>query len=271
MSTGKRLIADIWWQLRRGEIRLVAGSLAYSTMLSLIPFLALTLAIFKYIGGLEVLYPKVQAFILQSFKETAGIEAATLIKKILERVQTKAFGTTAAFALIFTSWRLLSDIETGIQRMWRKRSKRPIFKRIFRTWLLLLFFPLGLSVYFGFRSMSLVKPFVKTYTSVLDLLVFFLMLLFLYKIIPENKVKNTAAAIGALSASIGILILKSSFTWITQKAFLMNKFYGSLAAIPLLLLWILMMWYIVLFGVAVTSGYQKGIRRNAEREIIFEP
>lgn len=252
---------DIYQQLLQGEIRLIAASLAYSSILSLIPFLALTLAIFQMIGGLEFLYPKVQVLFLQYFKDTAGTDASVIVKKIFERIQFKALGSSAAIVLVFTSWRLLHDVEAGIQRMWSKNPTRPLYKRIFLSWLLLLLSPLALAIYVGFRSLDVMRPLFKTNAALIDFFVAVITLFFIYKIIPDSKVRNRAALTGAFFGATGIAALKSSFTFLAKKAFYVNKIYGGLAAIPLLLFWILLLWYIVLFGVAVGSSVQKNMRK----------
>ncbi|MEK6774709.1 MAG: YihY/virulence factor BrkB family protein [Bdellovibrionota bacterium] len=248
---------DTYHQLVKSEIHLIAAALAYSSLLSLIPFLALTLAIFQMIGGLEFLYPKVQFLFLDYFKTTAGTEASLVAKKIFDRIQAKTLGTSAAIILFFTSWRLLHDIEAGIQKMWSKNSPRPLVKRIFLSWLLILIFPLFLAIYVSFRSLDAIIPFFKANTPMIDFIVAILGLFLIYKIIPDAKVRNRAALSGALFAAIGIAALKASFTYLAKGAFSLNKIYGSLAAIPLLLFWILLLWYIVLFGVLVCSSVQK--------------
>lgn len=252
---------DVSKQLFASDTRFIAASLAYSSLLSLIPFLALTLAIFQMIGGLEFLYPKVEFLFLQYFKDTAGADASIIIKKLFDRIQSKALGSSAAIVLVFTSWRLLHDIETGIQKVWSRRATRPLYKRIFLSWLLLLLFPIGLAVYVGFRSLDIMKPLFKTNAPTIDFLIALFALYLFYKIIPDSKVRNRAALAGAFVSAVGLAILKSSFTFLAKKAFYFDKIYGSLAAIPLLLFWILLLWHIVLFGVAVGSNVQKKMKK----------
>ena len=254
------LSKNVFRQIFASDTQFIAASLAYSSILSLIPFLALTLAVFKLIGGLEFLYPKVELLFLQYFSDTTGADTSLIIKKMFDRIQAKALGSSAAFMLVLTSWRLLHDIESGIQRMWSKEITRPLYKRIFLSWLLLLLFPLGLAVYVGFRSLEIMKPFYKFGAPIMDFFIVLLVLYLLYKIIPDSKVKKRAAFIGALVSSIGLTILKLSFTFLAKKAFQFDKIYGSLAAIPLLLFWILLLWYIVLFGVAVGSNIQRKMK-----------
>lgn len=255
------MTVDIYQQLLQGEIRLIAASLAYSSILSLIPFLALTLATFQMIGGLEFLYPKVQGLFLQYFKDTAGADASMIVNKIFLRIQSKALGSSAAIVLVFTSWRLLHDIEAGIQRMWSRNPTRPLYKRIFLSWLLLLLSPLVLAIYVGFRSLDVMRPLFKANAPTIDFFVAIFALYLIYKIIPDSKVRNRAALAGATLGALGIAALKSSFTFLAKKAFYVDKIYGGLAAIPLLLFWILLLWYIVLFGVAVASSVQKNMRK----------
>ena len=256
------IIKDTFLQMQHGEIQLVAGALAFSTVLSLIPFLGITLMVFQRVGGLEFLYPKVQQFFLEYFKNTSGIEASVFVKKIFDRLQSRTISTTVILGLLYTSWRLLNNVEVGIQKMWKEKGSRSIYKRFFISWTMMMIFPVLLALYFAARSVDFIQPLVQTYHVGSDFLVYFLILFFTFKILPEGRVYKRSALVGALFSSAGILILQNTFTFLTKKAFYTSKLYGSLAAIPLLLFWILFLWYIVLFGVAVSAGYQKNLKHS---------
>lgn len=243
---------------------MVAGALSYSTILSLVPFLGMILVTFQVIGGFEFLYPKLQSLLVGYFKETSGTEASQLVRRVMDRLQPNTFGTAAIVGLLLTSWRLLHDIDSGIQKIWRQKANRPLHKRIFISSLLLMSLPLVLAVYFGFRSMHFVAPIMREYNSVADSLLIFSLLYLILKILPEGRVLNRSAFLGAFFSTFGIAILEHSFTFLTRKAFYLSKVYGSLAVIPLLFVWILLLWYNILFGVALSAGYQKNLSLDSE-------
>jgi membrane protein len=258
LKSARFSLTDAYAQMRDGDIRLVASSLAFSTLLALVPFIAVTLSVFKQIGGLEYLYPRVEAFVLSYLEQATSQQAIVLIQRILKRIHAGAVGTTGFIALVLTSFKLLHDMEIGINRVWNVKVPRALHRRIFLNIFLLMLVPLALAIYVSFRSLSLVKPVLKSnYGHVLDFGILFIGIFFLYKLIPHLRVRTRPALVSAGLASLTILVLKSSFTWLTAFAFGYSKVYGSLAALPLLCLWILGLWYILLAGVAFCASSQR--------------
>src|SRR5437868_9952539 len=86
------LAKDITLQMRDGEIQLVAASLSFSTILSLVPFLAVILATFQFFGGNDILYSKVENLLLLYFKEAAGAEFTSVIKTSIRNIHTGTLG-----------------------------------------------------------------------------------------------------------------------------------------------------------------------------------
>lgn len=258
----RQIFKDVFRKLREGDIRWIASSLAFTTILSLIPFMALVLVSFKMIGGIDYLIPRIERFLLRYVKEAMGNDVSQWIHLVLEKVQTQTIGTTAVIVLFYTSWRLFSDMEKGIQRIWSNDVSRPIYRRFLVVWFAIVIFPSMLAVYVAVRSLDMVRPIARDYTIAMDGAAMFVFLYFIYKLFPADRVLKRVAFAAATFSTICISILQKSFTLVAQKAFYMNKFYGSLAAIPLILVWILGIWQIVLIGTALGSATsEKYIKR----------
>jgi len=258
----RQIFKDVFRKLREGDIRWIASSLAFTTILSLIPFMALVLVSFKMIGGIDYLIPRIERFLLRYVKEAMGNDVSQWIHLVLEKVQTQTIGTTAVIVLFYTSWRLFSDMEKGIQRIWSNDVSRPIYRRFLVVWFAIVIFPSMLAVYVAVRSLDMVRPIARDYTIAMDGAAMFVFLYFIYKLFPADRVLKRVAFAAATFSTICISILQKSFTLVAQKAFYMNKFYGSLAAIPLILVWILGIWQIVLIGTALGSALQKSILKD---------
>lgn len=244
--------------MKDSDLRWVAGSLAYSTVLSLVPFLALTVAVFQLIGGLDFLEPKVQGLFLQYFKEAVGTEAAQMVRGVLKRLKPETLGIPSLIFLVVASFRLLQDTEKGINKMWSKEDRgRSVLKRFLVSWVLLASFLVLLSVYLGFRSVEALQPLIKGQRGILDFLVLSLGLFLLYKWIPKAQVRSKSALIAGLCAGLGLVALQGSFAWITKRFFQISKIYGPLATVPLFLMWILFLWYVVLAGAALSASLDK--------------
>jgi len=247
-----------WELVTSGEIQLVAGALSFSTLLSLIPFMAVSLATLQYVGGLETIYPKVEAIVLQYFQGPTGAEGTQIVKRAFRRVHAGRMGGWGAVALVLASIFLINDMERGLHRIWNLPDRRPVHKRIFLYWIFMILFPAGLAIYVAASSM---KFFDGTGTpvsmKVLNYTLLFFTLYFVYKVVPNTKVSIGAASVGALVGTIGLSALLSSFKWITQSFFSWGSLYGSFAAIPGLLIWVLLTWYMVLVGAAVSASFRK--------------
>jgi len=244
--------------MRDGELQLVAASLSFSTILGMVPFLAVVLATFQSIGGLEALYPKVESFLLIYLREAAGSDVTKLIRIFIKNINAGKLGTTGAVFLFIASLKLLHDMEVGINRVWAHPRTRPFYKRLIYQWILILIIPVGLAIYVGFISLAQFQ-FVRRILPVNVSNALFLVgsLFLIYKLVPDLKVRSKAAWISALLASFGILGVHRGFSFLTVEVFNYNKIYGSFAALPILLLWLLALWYVVLAGVALCAGIQK--------------
>ncbi|MNJ96822.1 ribonuclease BN [compost metagenome] len=257
-KTFKSVVKDTVQQMRDGEMQLVAASLSFSTALGLIPFLAVVMATFQSIGGLEAFYPKVEGILLSYMREAAGGEATKFIRIFLKNISAGKLGTTGAVLLFITSIRLFHDMEVGIHRVWNHRNTRPFYKRLIYQWGWMLFIPMALAIYVGFTSLEQLK-FVRAVVppGISNAFVLVGGVYMIYKIVPDIHVSKRAAFIASLIASLGLYGVHKGYSLIAVKFFAYNKIYGSFAALPLLLLWILTLWYVFLGGVALCASLQK--------------
>lgn len=254
----KRTLRDAYEQMNEGEMRLVAASLAFSTLFSLVPFLAVTLATFKVLGGLDVIYPRVEAFLLSNLAAGAGKEAIGVIRHSIGRIHAGVLGTGGALFLIAISMRLLHDMEWGIHRVWNIPNRRPLIQRIFTYWFLILLCPMFLAVYVGFLSLKKISGIDAWMpTPMLNAVVMVGVLYAVYKLVPNVKVKKAPALFAAIMASLVLSGVQGTFTWIAKFFFNYGKIYGSVAALPIFLLWLLTIWYVILGGVVISASAQK--------------
>lgn len=257
-KTLKSVLMDTLQQMRDGELQLVAASLAFSTAIALVPFIAVVLATFQSIGGLEVLYPKVESFLLRNMREAAGSDVTKFIRIFLQNINAGKLGSTGVIVLFITSIRLLHDMEVGIHRVWNLRNTRPFYKRLIYQWGLILAIPVFLAIYIGFMSLEQFQ-FVHSLLpqGLSNTLVLVGSLFAIYKFVPDTQVRSKAALISSLLASATLYGVHKSYSALAMKFFSYNKIYGSFAALPILLLWILTIWYVILGGVALCASLQK--------------
>ena len=85
------------------DIRFYSASLAFASLLSLIPFLIVLLALFQSVGVLEGIYPKIEGFIFEFMKEATGSTVTKYIRRTISNAQLKTIGISGVLFFIFSS------------------------------------------------------------------------------------------------------------------------------------------------------------------------
>ncbi len=251
-----RVLWHIPRRLREAEISLLSTSLGFSTIISIVPFLAVAFAVLHQLAGFETLSHQFEIFVLGFFKETAGAETSALIKKILLRLSKVSWTVTSAAALLVTSSQIFFAMELAVNRIWRVPRRRALWKRIGLVLIFFFLVPMALAIYAGLRSANFFIPLIQLNPLLWDGVLGFLMLFLANRFLPAQKVQWKPAALGAAFSAVGLFALEGTFSWLAKKVFNYSLLYGSLAALPLLCLWILIAWHIVLLGVALAAGLQ---------------
>ncbi|HRO67868.1 MAG TPA: YihY/virulence factor BrkB family protein [Pseudobdellovibrionaceae bacterium] len=243
-----------WEDLREAEIPLISSSLAFSTLFSLIPFIAVGLVVLKGFSGFEFLGDKFETLVYRFFRDTAGPEVGPQIRRLLERLTTRSLGITSALALFVTSFGIFLNMEDAVNRIWGTRRERRFWKRLVLIFGFYALIPLGFSVYAGFRSFKQMKSIFAWSPLFWDTLIIFIALLFVNRLLPATRVSWRTATIGAGVSTVGLALLQVSFSWMTKSVFHYSALYGSLAALPIFCLWILMAWQFILLGVSFAAS-----------------
>jgi membrane protein len=259
------LAKETWRQMQRANLLLVASSLAYTTILSIIPMLAVSFAIFKAFGGLEKLYQTIEPFILSNLAEGSSEEAIAAMRRFLENVHASAVGIGGFIGLVLTSMSMLHSIEGAINTVWGAPMRRNYFQRIVTYWFFITLGPLAAAVGLGFVTTSNLplSQFVPDGTGILLLTIVFFTAVF--KWVPNCDVHWPYAVGAATVTAIFLNLARVLYALYTSKAVSYNKIYGSLGAVPIFLLWIYIVWVIVLTGAALSAALQS--RLEARRSL----
>jgi membrane protein len=218
------------------------------------------LAVFQGVGGLQKIYPEIEAIILSTFRDATGVTVTSYIQRTIGAINPKTMGVTAVAFLYFSLIGLLRNIDVAFHHIWKIKAKKPFFRRMWIHWMVLLTTPILLAVYLGLRSVKWVTPSEGVDFSVLLVpATLTLFLWVLYVVIPEIKIHKVSALIAAGLASLALLAVQNSFLWLSLKIFKRNKIYGSFASIPIFLFWLLVIWYVILTGVSFCAFLQQKI------------
>jgi len=171
-------------------------------------------------------------------------------------------GVGGLVGLIFTCMSMLSSIEKAINHVWKVKVTRSYFQRISSYWLFITLGPIALSVAVGIAT-SEDFPITKLFPSGTGLYALVVLCFCLiYKWVPQTTVKWSYAWIAAAVTSFLWNLAKLGYTLYTKNVVSYHKIYGSLGAVPVLMLWIYVEWVIVLTGAALCAALQKGIGKR---------
>lgn len=244
-------------EIQDAQLFMVSSSLAYTTLLSIIPLLAVSFAIFQAFGGMHKLYEMAEPLLLSNLAEGTSEQMISKLHEFIDNAHTGIVGIGGLVGLVVTGMSMLSNIEKAINHVWKVKITRSLFQRFCNYWLLITLGPLALSVVLGIVS-SADHPVMNLLPSSSGLYTIVVLLLYLiYKYVPQTKVKWQSALIAAIVTSALWNLARYGYAVYTKNVVTYSKVYGSLGAVPILMLWIYIEWVIVLTGVALTSSLQK--------------
>lgn len=249
-----------------------ASALTYSTLLSIVPLLAVLFAIARGFGFQNI----VQSQLFEMFAGQKDVlnQAMVYIDNSIEYAQGGIFLGIGVILLLYTVINLLSNIEDNFNTIWQIKRGRTYF-RMFTDYLaLIIIAPLfiicnaGLTIILNSTAEQqyllglVMTPLLKIVPYIITILLFTI----LYIYIPNTKVKFTSALFAGVFAGTAFQIFQMLYIggqiWISKY----NTIYGSFAALPLLLLWLQLSWFICLFGVQLTFAYQNVKKFSFEHE-----
>jgi membrane protein len=247
---------------RARDVRLaqVASSLTFTTVLSLVPLLAVLLAVFTAFPMFADLRANFEKNVL---RELLPPQYGSVILRYLNDFAAKAGSLTAlglgflfgtALAMVFTVDRVLNDI-------WQVRARRPLLQRLLVYWTLLTFGPLLIGASLSATSYLLsISPDVSRRGPDLlraalgygPLLLSGFAFTALYVLVPARRVLWRDALIGGFAAALLGEGMRDLFTAYIRTG-TVGSIYGAFAVLPLFLLWIYLVWLAILFGAAIAA------------------
>ena len=273
-----RLIAFVSFlsRLRRRltgvEVGRTAASLAFTTLLGLVPLFTVAFAYVSRFPLFARSQDALEAFLLRFFLPGSG----AVVRRYLTEFVAKSGelkGVSTLFVVI-TAVLLVWQVDREINTIWGTREPRSFARRIFVYALALTAGPalIGAAIYFinwlieqsiaatplGAEALSLL---VQPVALFVDTAVFTL----IYAFVPARTVPFRLALVGGLLAAIAFETAKHGFRFYITQVPTYQVIYGALATLPLFLIWIYLSWVIVLVGAAVTATLAERYGRRRQR------
>ena len=240
----------------------VASSLTFTTVLALVPLLTIALAIFTAFPLFTTFRTSLDAYFIQNLMPKL---IANTILGYLNQFAAKSTGLSAigAVALIITAVAMMSTIDRVFNRIWRVRTARPFFQRVLVYWAIVTLGPLliGFSIsvtsyLFMATSGATLKMHVlgAIFYTVISVTLTTAAFTLLYVVVPNRAVDWRDAVWGGLLAGVSLELAKRLFAIYIVKFPTYTMVYGSVAAVPIFLIWIYLFWLITLSGALVAAA-----------------
>ena len=271
-----RYLFAIARDLIEGQISMRAMSLVYTTLLSLVPFLALGFSVLKALGVHNSLEP-----VLYEFLRPLGPQAEELTLNVIgfvEKIQVGVLGSLGVALLFYTAISLIQKVESSFNFIWRIERPRPFGQRVGEYLGVLMVGPVVVFSALGFTASVLnsglvmqikgIAPFGFLLYGVTRLIPYALivgMFTFMYAYIPNTRVKLQAAVVGGLAAGVLWQSASLAFASFVASAPNYNAIYSSFAILIFLLIWLYVGWLVLLIGCQLAFYIQHPAHMKPDR------
>lgn len=272
-----------WWLIRlakvvvftlrssnRHDTAIRSAALAFYTVMSLVPILAIAFAVVKGLGMDEyftgLLYDQ-----LPEYTSVVDILMG-FVENLLARTKGGIMAIGAFFVLIWAVIQVFGNIEGAFNHIWEVKNTRSIARRFGVYFGVVIIAPILLvasyTIMVGIRGRlelftnSMVAEVLFGLGAVAAIIVLFMLI---YKIIPNTKVKLRYAAISGVIAGVVFYLFQMLYFLIQRELGAYNAIYGAFAAIPLFLMLLSISWQIVLFGGELSFALQNVSSYEEER------
>jgi membrane protein len=259
-------------RFREDRLGLTAGSLTFTTLISLVPLVTVMLALFTAFPMFYKFQDALQKYFLQALVPDT---IARPVLGALTQFASKAnrLGTFGLVVLVFTAVALMLTIDRTLNNIWRVRKPRPMTQRVLVYWAAVTLGPLllGVSLTFTSYAISASKGFVADLPGgvsfLLNTLEFLLLsaaMAGLFHYVPNTHVQWRHAMAGGVFVAAGFELAKRGLGWYLSSVPTYANVYGAFATVPILLIWIYLGWVIVLLG-AVIAAYAPSLQMRVVR------
>ena len=247
---------------RKERLAQIAGSVTFTTVLSIAPFLAVSFALFTRFPMFRRFEDALEEHLLKSLLPA---DISRTVLKHLNQFAANANDLTlvGSLFLLAAAVALMLTVENAFNQIWNVKRNRPFHKRVGLYLLMLAVGPpaLGVSLwamsYVLGASMGLIGTLPASARFVLDLgpaLLSMVVVASLFYFVPNTKVRRRDAIAGGLIAGIALELGKRGFAAYLLKVPTYKAVYGAFAVVPVFLLWVYFSWLVTLTAALIAAN-----------------
>ena len=266
-----RMVHCITRDLSQGQLTLLAMSLVYTTLLSLVPMLAVSFSVLKAFGVHNQIEP-----LLYNITAPMGDKGVEIVNRILgfvDNINAGALGAVGLGILLYTVVSMLQKTERAFNYIWKVNRPRRFTQR-FSDYLsvilvgpVLIFTAIGVTASIKnnqlVQAIQSIEPFGSLIHYISLLLPYLLVILafsFIYIFIPNTRVRYRSAFIGAIVSGILWEGAGLAFASFVASSTTQTAIYSSFAILIFFIIWLYLGWVILLIGASVSFYHQNPLQ-----------
>ncbi|MBN1378521.1 MAG: YihY/virulence factor BrkB family protein [Gammaproteobacteria bacterium] len=256
-----RLLYQIGSDFMKGDIALRAMSLVFTTLLAVVPLLAVSFSVLKGFGVKNK--DLIESYLLPLLEPLGaqGVEVLGRVIEFVENIKVGVLGSLGLALLFYSAFSLIQKVEQAFNNIWRLKQSRTLLRRmsdylsVLVIGPILVFSAIGLSASMMsnelVRTLLEIEPFGQLYRVFLRIVPYLLVIAaftFFYIFIPNTRVKIRAALIGGIVSGIIWQTTSWIFATVIVASAKYSAIYSGFATLIILMLWVNLNWLILLLG-----------------------
>ena len=245
------------------DISLLASNLTYMMILTIFPFFAIVIGVSKGFGLDEILISELTKFVPQD--EVRINYVLNVINNLIVSAKGGVLTGLGIIILVYSVISMFDLLEKTFNNIWNVKDKRKYSTKIISYVAITFIAPIFLLLIIG--SSSVIVDVVSKYLGniailtlifvrLINITLILLVLLALFLLVPNKRVQLIPAFIGSLFTLIGIYVIYVIYSILQTSINRYNIIYGSLAFVPIFLIWIKYIWTVILIGAQITYSIQ---------------
>ncbi len=269
----RQMLGVLAQRFRDARLGVSASSLTFTTVLALVPLFVVGLSVFAAFPMFGKFQDTIQRWLIDSLvPESISRQVLSYLTQFSRKASR--LGSVCLVAVVMTAVALMVTIERTLGQIWRIERQRPLAQRVLLYWSAITLGPLFLGAslaitsYVVTASRDVVDVLPGLVRWLLDGIEFFLLVACVsgvYFYVPYTRVQwRHAVTAGFLTAGSIEIAKKLLAVYLTQIP-TYSVIYGAFAAVPILLVWIYVMWVIVLLGAVIAASMPEVRRQHLRR------
>jgi membrane protein len=241
-------------------VQLRAMALTYISLFALVPGLVVAFSVVQAFTGMDRISTRLHEFLIENLAVGARATIEPYLDRFVQNTHLTSAGLVGGALLVWSSVSLFQNVDGALNDIWGVRRRRSLAQQAITYWVAITLGPLLLagSVMVGHSTRAALSSsrFGVFQGSVAGALLTCAFFSLVYLIVPNTKVRLRNAAAGGLIAGLAWELAKWGYATFVARSVRYSAIYGSVAAIPIFILWLYLSWAILLFGARLAYVFQ---------------